>query len=78
MGGEIIDGTITRITKGSDATSVEVTVAHGKPLIWTVPNMMFARLGYVIGSTVLANVDGHGNLRGVRPTGVDNPRPFKT
>ena len=64
---DLVDGTITRITQGGDATSVEVTVSSGKPLIWTVPNMMFARLGYVVGSSVHANIDSFGNLQGVRP-----------
>jgi molybdopterin-binding protein len=64
---DLVDGTITRITEGSDATSVEVTIASGKPLIWTVPNMMFARLGYAVGSSVCANIDSFGNLQGVRP-----------
>jgi hypothetical protein len=64
---DLVDGTITRITEGGDATSVEVTIASGKPLIWTVPNLMFARLGYVLGSSVRANIDSFGNLRGVRP-----------
>ena len=67
MSFDLIDGTITRITQGGDATSVEITVASGRPLIWTVPNLMFARLGYVLGSSVCANVDKLGNLRGVRP-----------
>lgn len=63
----LVDGKITRITKGGDATSVEVTIGSGKPLVWTVPNMMFARLGYAVGSAVRANVDSFGNLQGVRP-----------
>lgn len=67
MSFDLVDGTITRITQGEDPTSVETTVASGKPLIYTVPNMMFARLGYVLGSSVYANIDNFGNLRGVRP-----------
>jgi hypothetical protein len=39
----------------------------GKPMVWTVPNMMFARLGYAVGSAVGMNIDELGNLRGVSP-----------
>ena len=35
--------------------------------VWAVPNMMFARLGYAVGSAVGMNIDELGNLRGVSP-----------
>ena len=60
-------GKVTKITQGRDATLVEVTMDGGKPMVWTVPNMMFARLGYAVGSAVGMNIDELGNLRGVSP-----------
>lgn len=60
-------GKVTKITRGGDATVVEVTMDGGKPMDWTVPNMMFARLGYTVGSAVGINIDEFGNLRGVSP-----------
>jgi hypothetical protein len=60
-------GAVTKVTQGRDATQVEVTMAGRKPLVWTVPNIMFARLGYTVGSAVRLNIDACGNLRGVSP-----------
>lgn len=62
-----VPGKVTKITKGGDATLVEVTIAGAKPLVWRVPNMMFDRLGYAVGSDVRVTVDAHSNLQGVHP-----------
>lgn len=73
-----IPGKLTKITKGGDATLVEVTIEGAKPLVWKVPNMMFDRLGYSLGSEVRVTVDTHGNLQGVQPPlPSSTPRPFK-
>lgn len=74
-----IPAKITKVTKGGDATLVELTIASAKPLVWTVPNMMFDRLGYAIGSNVRVTIDAHGNLQGVQPPLATSVlRPFKT
>lgn len=75
---DAIPAKVTNITKGGDATLVELTIANAKPLIWRVPNMTFDRLGYVLGSDVSVTIDAHGNLQRVQaPASPSAMRPIK-
>lgn len=69
-------GHVSKVTAGSDAMTVEVTTLGRAPMNWTVPNVMFARLGYALGSAVGLSLDVNGNLLGVSqpPSGSANFR----
>lgn len=71
-------GHVSKITSGNDATTVEVTTTGRAPMNWKVPNAMFARLGYSLGSSVGLSLDVTGNLIGVSEPPARRPalRPF--
>ena len=54
-------GQVTKITQDRDATLVEVTMSGRKPMVWTVPDILFAPLDCTVGR----KNNKFGNLRGV-------------